>query len=160
MQTFIKLTNEQAIMLYDFLANLKLNDRAKNRNRWKFIKVIEDKVVDYEERRDSQKKQVVDAKELLVVKRSDPKLSTVEKEEAQKAFNKLELEIIEAIKADGRTIEEYCFNDREVFTQGQALFDSITSVTEKENDFSGPRSQLYFEIENAFLEVRRVEDPK
>lgn len=125
MKKLLKLTNEQAEYLYSIISTLKL-DASKNRNRWKFLEVIQDPVLDYSDKVSVAKDKVIGLKPNDTV------------------FKKVSMEV----NALAKTVVPFTFNDREVFSQGKEMFNSAGIELE------GRNGRIYKELEDAFMDVK------
>ncbi|HYT02538.1 MAG TPA: hypothetical protein VEL70_06475 [Candidatus Acidoferrum sp.] len=140
MKQSIVLANEQAIALYNYIQNAKL-DRVKNRNRWKFLEVIEDKVFSYEETV-TKKTQTL----------NDLQRSMTPDEESQRDVTAKKDKITEEIRTLAKEENMFVFNDREIFTEGKAFFEGSTE------ELQGQQSKLYKQIEDAFIHTKVVDE--
>jgi hypothetical protein len=132
MTKILTLTNEQAITLYNVLSGQQV-DRIENRARWKFLEVIEEAVLKYEEE--------------MKVMGDKARVLNDDKEQSQSD----KIRLVTLINADAKKLskisQDFRFKDREVFAKAKDIF-------EKADKLEGTQSKLYFEVENAFIDVR------
>lgn len=154
MQKHLILENEQAISLYNFLATLKL-DRVKNRNRWKFLEVIEDEVYAFEEKQAEITNTIQDLSESITFLRSNTTLSQEQKDELKKESTKKIKDLQEKLKNLRKETTTFIFTDREVFAQGKTLFETVAG-----EELQGADGRIYSKIQDAFFDVKEVEEKK
>ncbi len=138
MKKVLKLSKEQARTLYSLLSNAEIVDRSDNRKRFKFLEVFEDFVFEYDDQIEAFKgKPVKEIKDKLV---------------------KL-----------GEETKEFTFDDREVFAKIKDIFEKCYKTGFKSRDTMGKTisspligrdAKIYMELEDAFMDVREIEDKK
>lgn len=136
MKHTLTLNNEQAQALFILMSNRPLNG-TRNRIRWKFLAVIEDAVIAYEGKINEIRKEL----------KIDDKGGGLDE-----ALNSTALrELSDMVKDLAKTKADYDFSDREVFAQAKDIF---TKIGEDEDPgLNGRMGKLYYEIEDAFLNV-------
>ncbi len=129
--------------------------REKNKNRWKFLKVLEDEVFAWERMQGRLMEDVELTKdEMIAVSKIGPNNAIITTPEAAK----IKIELTKMVKNANKILDEegkkevkFTFNDREIFSQARLIFESID--TEK---LKPDQTRAYEQIDEAFAEVETV----
>lgn len=141
MKKILTLNNEQVHALYILLNKVKLESK-KNKNRYKFLQVIEDSVFDYEE-------VINEINDSIPVLGSN---STSEEITARKNILKEATKKVEELK---KKTKQYTFTDREVYSQVRTIYE-----TECGKELEGRLGILYEQIDEAMVNVKEIDDEK
>lgn len=136
----LKLTNGQAIALYNFIQNKKLSS-GDNKKRWDFLKVIEDVVFAYEDKILELNQDIT-----VVSDKADKEIPITQKLAKVRELTKQ----LKDLKLVENTFE---FKDREVFAKVQHIFETVGT----DEVLEGQDSRAYSEIEDAFTNVQETE---
>lgn len=134
MKYIVEMSNENWQAFYKFLKDARL-DRAKNRNRWKFLSLFEDVVLDYED---------VQQKNMDELGRREPGTPPAESIIKNKEIN-------ERMKTLQKQVVAVTFADREIFEEMKIIFLNFTMELE------GHMGKMYSQIEDALYSAKQTD---
>lgn len=136
MQKILTLSNEQSLTLYNLLSTYEVSNRSDNRKRFKFLEVIEESVLEYEDK----------IKEFVGKKTKEVESQVNELSKLSKKFTFPDREIFAQVK----DMFEKCFETGNKSKNAMGKVESSPLV--------GRAAKVYMEIENAFMEVKELKE--